>query len=211
MGTWPVPIPLGEADWPSADDGGLTPAEGGPARGVAVGRREPALLNLNEGTNFGVQARARLSGPLMYSGHTHTHTSPRNQGTNLDTARVNLTLPRPVDHLVAELAAVTGQSKSSVIASYLVWQLPQLRAWLDAYRGERPSPSATGGSLPLSPMPERQVFQDDGPARFNTADKRSEELTRQQRRALERDALKAQKGTGNAATTHRHKGTSPKR
>lgn len=113
----------------------------------------------------------------------------------MDAARVNLTLPRPVDDLVAELAAVTGQSKSSVIASYLVWQLPQLRAWLDAYQGRRASPSAPTGDLPRSPMPPARQVSDrhDGLAQFSTPERRDEELTRQQRRALERESRKVEK------------------
>lgn len=112
--------------------------------------------------------------------------------------RVNLTLPPPVDDLVAELATVTGQSKSAVIASYLAWQLPQLRAWLADYQSARPAG-----------LPAAQVAPT---ARSRTAqESASEGLTRQERRALEREAQKDRKGSARGGNTHRHKGTSPKR
>lgn len=112
------------------------------------------------------------------------------------TARVNLTIPGPVDDLLTEMAAVTGQSKSSLVASILTFQMPRLRQWLDTYRvsSDPTDFSLTGMDLPAAPKqadPKRS-----GPAQHGSADKRAAELTRQQRRALEREEAKKKRRGG---------------
>lgn len=110
----------------------------------------------------------------------------------METARINLTIPGPVDDLLGQMATVTGQSKSSLIASILTLQMPRLRQWLDAYQSGGYIIGMSGVDLPDAPSmanPKRQ-----GPARHNTAEKRSEalrqELSRQERRAQERREAK---------------------
>lgn len=112
----------------------------------------------------------------------------------METARINLTIPAPVDALIAEMAAITGQSKSSLIASILTFQMPRLRDWLDSYQpGGRLLDYSIGGvDMPRAPFiadPKRS-----GPARLSTPEKRAQavrqDLTRQERRAQERREMK---------------------
>src|SRR4051812_9398453 len=90
--------------------------------------------------------------------------------------RVNLSLPPEIDVVVSRAAEVTGRSKAAIVMEALGWYLPKLRRNLETVRSsfgmEYRNPADRGESLQAD---------DDQPA---------PQLSRQQRRALKREADK---------------------
>lgn len=64
--------------------------------------------------------------------------------------RVNLTIPAPVHEVMKRGAGLSGLSVSGFIASWLVFELPALRAWLRQYHNVRAGELSFEGD-PISP------------------------------------------------------------
>lgn len=82
----------------------------------------------------------------MYATHTHHFIVTT---STVKSARVNLTLPGPVDELLGKVADATGLSKSAAIAAFLTMHMPGLKRWLATVDAPRPLvspplPVATG-------------------------------------------------------------------
>lgn len=86
--------------------------------------------------------------------------------------RVNLTIPAPVHELMRRGAALSGLSVSGFIASWLVFDLPSLRAWLRQYHNVRAGELSFLGDPILSPV---------GPDGFPLSGAQREDALNQQR------------------------------
>lgn len=101
----------------------------------------------------------------------------------MDGERINLTVGGPVALAVAELAELMGMSKSAAVASYLAWQLPNLRAHLDRLRASgAPGGPSPGGSDPsgvradsAAPASSTAVRASGGGSKLNRAERRRQE------------------------------------
>lgn len=100
----------------------------------------------------------------------------------MDGERINLTVSEPVARAVGELAELMGLSKSAAVASYLAWQLPNLRAHLDRLRASgAPGGPSPGGSDPsvapvssAAPARSPAVRASGGGSGMNRAERRAQ-------------------------------------
>jgi hypothetical protein len=101
--------------------------------------------------------------------------------------RINLSVPGKMDALLGELSAATGQSKASFVMEALTWYLPRLKA----LRSELASPARA----PI-PVPEIEAAQPEPVAVPSEV-----KLSRKDRRRLEREQRKLEKGTRGKTTS----------
>ena len=91
--------------------------------------------------------------------------------------RVNLSVPRPVDDVLAGLAQATGASKASFVMQALLWYLPELRGKLAQFNSQK------GPSVPFERV--ERVKREPAPPALPAV-----KLSRAERRRAERDARK---------------------
>lgn len=99
----------------------------------------------------------------------------------MKSTRINVSLPLPVDRILTEYSAALGRSKAQIVVDALCFASAHWQRQLRALRAGYLTPSA---AMPEGPLvePVEQV----------------EKLTRQQRRAMQREAAKRHNGAGEA-------------
>ena len=122
--------------------------------------------------------------------------------------RINLTVDERVDEVVGRYAELTGTTKSGAIAAWLVRVLPSMRQEVMSYErsesayqraGARPLSTAVGREDELDRQDEMRQIHEKAVAKASASEAEggdddegsNEPLTRQQRRALERQEQKA--------------------
>jgi len=119
----------------------------------------------------------------------------------MKSARVNLSIPGPVDRVLSQIADRTGQSKSSTIAAFLTWQMPRLRYWLRAYEGQdtgpHPSEVVTLDALTASAAQREDAAIEQ--------EEQGRKLSRQQLRRKAQEEQKARERLANMRSKRRAK------